>query len=218
MTNAFAFACAAAMSDFDFAAMLFNETTEEPTMNLIITDDRRFRVTGKSTGFFGQPVFSVRRFGGRFGGDVGNRKRRHHERYDDTVEHNIRVRAEKRAAVQAIVTGLAEYEESRHRATVAASTHADRKGKRGNRRDDRLCGTEARYFDFGFEEPRRPRFDNLPVPEGMVRNSRTGHLVQVVVKSSERARRAKAMAAMVIGSRPRMTADDVRRSMGLASN
>jgi len=206
-------------TDFDFAAMLFNETHQEQTMDVIPTaDNRRFTVTGKSTGFFGLEVLNLRRFGGRFGGDAGNRKRREEHRHDDTVEHTIRVRAEKRAAVEAIVAGLEEYEASRRPVAVSSSIHADRKDKRGkNRRSDRnsRCGTEAREFDFGFE-PRheRPRFD-APVPEGMVRNTRTGHLVPVAVKLSPRARRAREMAGMVAASR-RMSNDDIRAAMGLA--
>lgn len=89
-------------------------------------DGRRFRGTRKTTRFGVSMEF--RRFGGRPGGDVGNRKRRNHTRHDDWMEALTFRREEERAVRQQIEEGLADYY-----LVAAESPRPKREKTRGNR-------------------------------------------------------------------------------------
>lgn len=161
------------------------------------TANRRFRtVRGRSTNFLGFEDVSFKRVHGRFGGDVGNRKRREETRHEDDIEHAIRVRVSKREGREAIEFGVAEYESIRRQALAAA------------RRNAAAAGTSTLHA-----------FDGTPLPvsPGMLVNGRTGALVEVVrkhrraIKKSALATTASAAAT----SRPRLTSDQVRAKLGL---
>ena len=131
---------------------------------------------------------------GRFGGDVGNRKRREETRHEDDIEHAIRVRVSKREAREAIEFGVAEYESSRRQALAAAQRTAGARALRA--------------------------FDGTPIattPEGMVRQSRTGALVEVVRKHPRAIKKTAlaTTAASAAASRPRLSVGEVRAKLGL---
>jgi hypothetical protein len=180
--------------DFAFASQLFNNH-QEPCMTLSAdatiadTTDRRFCVAhGRATDFLGVEHVTVRRVRGRFGGDTGNRKRRVATRFDNFIEHQVRNRVSEREAREAIEFGVAEYESRRRQAIAVAKKN-------------------ARTMH---------AFDGTPIattPEGMVRQSRTGHLVEVVVRKSPRVIRKDAVASVV--SRPRLSSGEVRAKLGL---
>lgn len=184
----------ASFDDFAIASMLFNDNQEPISMNVLTATDaaatRRFRtVRGRATTFLGFEEISYKRVHGRFGGDSGNRKRRVATRFDDTIEHTIRTRVSKREALEAIEFGVAEYESNRRQAIANAQRN-------------------ARTLN---------AFDGTPIastPEGMVRQSRTGALVEVVVRKTRRAIQKSALAA-VSSTRPRLSPTEVRAKLGL---
>jgi hypothetical protein len=183
------------MDDFAIASMLFNDN-QEPTSMVMTADTtaaatRRFRtIRGRATSFLGFEDVSYKRVHGRFGGDSGNRKRRVETRIDDNIEHTIRTRVSKLEAREAIEYGVAEYESRRRQALENA------------KRDNGARTLRA--------------FDGTPIattPEGMVRQSRTGALVEVIRKTP-RVINKSALASVAV-QRPRLTTNEVRAKLGL---
>ncbi|MDZ4834175.1 MAG: hypothetical protein SGJ27_10400 [Candidatus Melainabacteria bacterium] len=178
------------MDDFAAASLLFNDNLETcMTLTDATTADRRFTsVRGRTTNFLGFEDVTYRRVHGRFGGDTGNRKRRVATRIDNFVEHQVRTRVSQREGREAIEYGVAEYETSRRQSIATAKRNA------------RTMHS----------------FDGTPIettPEGMIRNGRTGALVEVIVRKSPRDARKAALAGSV--KRTRLSPDDVRAMMGL---
>lgn len=143
--------------------------------------------------------------GGRFGGDIGNKKRRRYERFDSDIEHAQRVQHERKATSQAIADGVAEYYSGEFRYYDLPRGHNKRRGKRGGTggggASHRLDGYDPRHGD-----------DCTRVVE----QSRTGHLVTVVVLPKKNCTRAERKAALS-GVRTLPQFDAVRARLGLNS-
>jgi hypothetical protein len=189
-------------------AMFFANNNQESSMDVIPFDTvnpNRFQACGRVTSFLGFETVLFRRVHGRFGGDAGNRKRREELRSENDIEHRIRVRAEKRAARQLIDAGLEEYSFERAvriaQAKPKASTHESRK------RDLRADGSS---------KPRRARRNRTgsgeQLPENLIRQGRTGHIVEVVRITKRKFDRTALVSDV---SRPRLTTDQVRAKLGL---
>ena len=200
---------AAAISSMDDAAVaaLFS-TNKESSMDLVslaTVNPNRFQACGRITSFLGFDTVLYRRVHGRFGGDAGNRKRREELRGENDIEHRIRTRNDKRASRQAIVDGLEEYNLARAarlapKAKPTASTHESR--KRDLRAED------------GSSKSRRRRNRNRheQLPPNLIRQGRTGHIVEVV-RITKRTLVRTPLAIDV--ARPRLTTDQIRAKLGL---
>lgn len=121
-------------------------------------DQRRFRMRRKASSFGGM-MTDFRRFGGRPGGDVGNRKRRNETRFEDWMDHKFRLGQEARAVRQQIEDGIAEYFD-----LDDGSGKRRKKSRRTQRRS---------------ETRRRPGHTR---PADVVTQARTGHEVTVTMK------------------------------------
>ncbi len=214
MTNRSLALTAAAIRSMDdgvLAALFFDNDNKESSMDVISLDTvnpNRFQACGRITSFLGFETVLFRRVHGRFGGDAGNRKRREALRGENDIEYRIRARNEKRAAEQAIVDGLEEYSRERSsrlafRAKPVTSTHESRK------RDI--------HAEDGSSKPRRRRNRDRnrygeQLPANLIRQGRTGHIVEVVRITKRTLVRT---ALSTDNSRPRLTTDQIRAKLGL---
>lgn len=214
MTNRSLALTAAAIRSMDdgvLAALFFDNNNQESSMDVISLDTvnpNRFQACGRVTSFLGFDTVLYRRVNGRFGGDAGNRKRREALRGENDIEHRIRMRNEKRAAEQAILDGLDEYSRERSfrlapKAKLKASTHESRK-------------RELQNEDGSFKPRRRRNRDRNrfgeQLPPNLIRQGRTGHIVEVV-RITKRTLVRTALPTDV--SRPRLTTDQIRVKLGL---
>jgi hypothetical protein len=206
------------MVDVHFAA-LFNHNRESSMdqIALATVNPNRFQACGRVTSFLGFDTVLYRRVRGRFGGDAGNRKRREELRHENDIEHRLRARNEKRAAQQAIKDGLEEYRLERSarlapRAKLKASTHESRKG-------------EAQNEEGSFTPRLRRKSDRKghgeQLPPNLIRQGRTGHIVEVVRITRRTLVRPAFMpdiarpAFIPNIARPRLSTDQIRTKLGL---
>lgn len=199
-------AAISSMDDAAVAALFFNN--KEPSMDLFslaTVNPNRFQACGRVTSFLGFDTVLYRRVHGRFGGDAGNRKRREELRGENDIEHRIRARNDKRAVQQAIVDGLEEYSLARaarlaRKAKPTASTHEFR--KRDLRAED------------GSSKSRRRRNRNRheQLPPNLIRQGRTGQIVEVVRITKRTLVRTPLSSD---AARPRLTTEQIRAKLGL---
>lgn len=147
--------------------------------------------------------------GNRFGGDVGNKKRREGERYDSDREHAERVALERKATRRQIEDGLAEYYSGEFRYYDLPRGHNKRRGKRGG---TNRGGASRMLGGFG---PRQS--DDRPQDGSTcVQQQRFGRQVVVTVlkKGATRLER-KAALASIAGSLPKLETAGIKAKMGL---
>lgn len=138
--------------------------------------------------------------GGRYGGDVGNRKRRYH---NDRELGNLQ-QAQRKATRQMIEDGLAEYYSGEFR-FYDLPRGAKRRGKQGG---TNRGGASRALPGYG------PRLgDDRPQ---VIEQSRTGHIVAVTVLPANctRLQRKKALAS-IARTLPKLDTASIKERMGL---